>query len=1034
MPDSTQRLPLIQPLEQRNALQNVDRKIINGLVENTTDTPRLRKRSGLLLSFTGTPGKGQGITNYENSVYSISGDTLNQFGGTASSVAIQATAAASFQPRVGSMAVGFNGKLYVMGGWVSPAVAIPTFTCTIAGGSIASITTTYAGVGYAPGYPTTLNLIFSGGGGASAAATVTISGQSVSGNPTITNAGTGYTSPPSISIGTTGWGIMNDVWTSVDGVHWTQITGSAPWGQRGQGSAIVFKGKLYVIGGATGTTPNLDTMYNDVWSTSDGITWAKSPNSPWAGRFRFGVCVWNSKLWIAGGKSYIYHGNPWPNTYYSDVWSSSDGGTWVNSTVKAPWIPRANFALYGLGSNLYLVGGQLTDPFVNATSDSWSSPDGTTWTQTSSNPFGVAASGVWPIAAITSQSSFLTEPPPVTISGGTGGSGATAFCTIDVDDVGDDNDECQSGSLVQVTFGAVGSGYTGAPTVSFGTTVGAPNLNAYAMLDGTSNGGNKQLRSDIIGGTVYILEYDDTGTFVHTVWSTTNGTTFTNLNVNFTAGWIPRAGEWFAYGNLWQLGGLDASNNYYNDVWFISLSGGTFALGPTVANGFYHFTQTSLGIATPLLVFKSTGDLYSFNAALNVLTKLTSSANYPAVTVPGIVYLDGYFIVMDPNGNIWNSSANAPGTWNALGFIAMQNEPNGGVAIAKLQNYVVGFGQWTTEWFYDGPAPGAPPASPLLPNTTLPFQVGCAAGESVIECQNSVVWIGQTRREGQGVYMFQNDQPVRISTPFIDDIIQSDPLVSVNAFTQDIFGHSCYILNLNTVQATLVFDFTTQVWSTWTSLQTSIQFNVTSLTCDPYGTVTAIIPNHSFADGDPATISSASTLGYNGLVNVNVIDPNTVSYQVGSALAANAGTALAQSYSTSFYSYVASAQVQDVDYVQDPLNGNIYSNNNSAVTDNGNPIDLQCITERWDGGSSMWKFLRRASVLADINASNVLLAYSDNDYQSYSKFRTLNLTQGQRATTVNCGRFRVRAFKLKHTASTPFRASVIELEIIPGDF
>jgi hypothetical protein len=1035
MPDPSPRVKLIEPLESRDATAVYDRQMVNGIVEVTSDTPRLLKRPGNRVAFNGQPGVGQGITNYLNSVYSISGDTLNAFAGTVALTAVQATASAGYQPRQGPMTVGFAGKLWVMGGWVNPAQAIPQFTVAIAGGAVTSITATFNGIGYAPGYPTTVNLSITGGGGSGATATITITGQSVS-SIHLTAGGTGYTTPPNATVASNaGWGIMNDVWNSPDGINWAQLASTSPWGQRGLGSAIVFQGKMWIMGGATGSTHGLDTVYQDVWNSTDGIHWTRTTAAAWPGRYRLGLCLFNGFMWVCGGRSFVYPSNNWPNTFYSDCWFSADGGTWTRTTGAAPWVARANHAFYGLGSKLYVVGGTLTDPFSNATSDAWSSPDGITWTRTSSNPFGVVASPVWPVAAITSAGSELTEPPPVTISGGTGGSGATAYCTADVDDDASDTDESQSAGIIQVTFNNVGSGYTSVPGIAFGTTTAAPNIAAYAFLDGTSNGGAKSFRSDVIGGTAYLLEYLDGGAFLHTVWSTTDGITFTNLNVVFPGGlWTPRNPQFFAYGNLWMTAGIDGANNYYNDVWYIPLTAAGTALLPTVPLGFYHFTQTSTAISTPLLVFKSTKDLFSYNASLALLTKLTASANYPATTVPGIVYLDGYFFVMDPQGRIWNSSPNDPSIWNALAFIAMQNEPNGGVAIAKLANYVVGLGQWTTEFFYDGPAPGSPPASPLLPNQSLPFQVGCAAGESVIEMQNSIVWIGQTRREGQGVYMFNDYNPQRISTPFVDRIIQNDPLTSLSAYTLDCFGHSHYILNLNTSNITLVYDFASQVWSIWTSMGLGVQNVVVSLVCDAYGTVTASIPGHNFSDGDPATISGATIPGYNGLVNLTFVDANTVQYILRNSVANNPGTAVAQSYTENFFSPVASTQVKDVDYVQDPLNGIIYSQDIFDYTDNGMPIDLQCQTERWDGGSSMWKFLRRISLLCDITSGNVLLSYSDNDYQTFSTFRTLALNQGQRATTTNCGRFRRRAFKIRHTAATPFRASELEMELIPGDF
>lgn len=939
------RVQLVEPLETRDQTTNFDSKMVNCITERSVRGGIMaRKRPGIQAALQGVVGVGQGITNYQNSVYSVSGDFLNSFAGGAALTAVQATGTAAWSKRVGAFTVGFNGKLWVMGGW---------------------------------------------------------------------STGTGTP--------------LNDVWNSTDGANWTQVASTSPWAARGKGQLIVFNNTMFLLGGAASTT---GTHYGDVWSTTDGVHWTQTSTAAFPGRRRFGACVFNGQLWVAGGEGADATTNNWPHTMFSDVYTSIDGAAWTKTVAQAPWIARSNFAFFGINGRLRVVGGELTDPFTNATSDLWSSADGVTWTRDSANPFGVAASSVWPVGAFTSFGMDFTLPAPITISGGNG-SGAAAWAFTDVDDDWDDTD-LQPGPYVQLTFNNVGSGYTTPPNIAFGTSIGFP-AGAYAMLNGASNGGAKWCYSTQLGNTIYILEFSANGgsTYDHVVWSTTDGVTYTQVNVSFPSGWSPREGEWFGYGNLWFLDGFDGTN-LFNDVWFISLGSANFALSPNVASLFYHFNQTSTAIAQPLLVFKSTKDLYSFNASLQVLTKLSNVANYPATTVPGLAYLDGYFFVMDPQGRIWNSGINDPTTWTALGVIAMQNEPNGGVAIAKLFNYVVGFGVWTTEFFYDNANPA--PASPLAPNTTFPFQVGCANGESVIEMQNSIVWIGQTKKEGQGVYMFQDNNPVRISTPFIDRILQNDPLTSITAFNVDAAGYSCYIVTLETSNITLCYSFDTQLWSIWTSLSPRASVTVQSMTCDPYGLVTVNATSHGLSDGDPVTITGASNPLFNGLVNAQVVNANQFTFQASSNLGTNAGTAVLTGYNSNSFIPVASAQVRDIDYLQDPLNGIIYSQVIGNFSDNGVPIDGDIVTERWDGGTSEWKYLRRLSLLGDFEASNCMVAYSDTDYMSYSAFRTMSLQQGQRATLTPAGRFRRRAFRFRHTALTPFRAEVLELEVIKGDF
>lgn len=935
------RLPLIEPLENRDATTTTDAKVLNGLIEQSTrGTLRVIKRPGQRLAFSGTPGIGQGVDNYLGNLYSISGDFLNAFGSTGLVLtATQVTGSAAFSTRTLQASIGYQGKLWVFGGINSAGVA------------------------------------------------------------------------------------LNDIWSSVDGLSWTNV-GTGAWSPRGGMEIINFNNTLYLMGGID----NSANLLSDVWSSVDGVNWTLLTVAAWPGRYNFGLTSSTSLLYVAGGAAGVANGD---SSMYSDVYSSSDGVSWTRLVANAPWVARTNFGFFYLNNTLFVIGGLLLDQFAKATSDLWSSPDGITWTRASTNPFAMSASGVWPVAAFSSYGVDFPIPAPVTVSGGVGGTGAAAWAFVDPND--DADDDAAFGTYTQISFNNVGSGYTGAPNVTLGNSVGVE-ASAYAFLDGTANSGAKQLQAAALNGTVYLLEYNASGTYVQRIWSTTDGLTYTNTGTNFAAGWPVRSGQgFFAFGNLWLIAGNNTTTStFYNDVWAVNVTGIQIPLNPNVPGLFYHFTQTSTAITTPLLVFKSTRDLFSYNSALHALTKLSNVANYPTVTVPGIVYLDTYFFVMDPQGRIWNSAQNDPSTWTALGTIAMQNEPNGGVAIAKYLNYIVAFGVWTTEFFYDNANPA--PGSPLSPNTSLPVQIGCAAGESVLEMQGNVVWIGQTRREGASVFWFNGYQPAKISTPFVDRILQADPLTNIAALSVDMFGHSCYVLTLKTTNITLVYNFDSGLWTIFTSSTQNDSLPATLLQADPYGTVTAIVPGHGAQDGDPAVIQGATVMDYNGLFNITYVDPNTFTYVIQTRPPVNPGLATYANFAENAFRPVASAQIADLDYLQDPTSGAVYAQDSTDVTDNGGPIDLTIITDRYDGGTSEWKVHARLTLICDIEVYNVMASYSDTDYQSWSMSRFMSTNQGQRATVTPCGRFRRRAFKIRHTSPTVFRAEALELLLIKGSF
>jgi N-acetylneuraminic acid mutarotase len=65
--------------------------------------------------------------------------------------------------------------------------------------------------------------------------------------------------------------VFNDVWSSVDGEHWTLITSSAAWPARKGHVVESFNGKMILSGGCKDYYA--EYVYNDVWSSVDGEHW-----------------------------------------------------------------------------------------------------------------------------------------------------------------------------------------------------------------------------------------------------------------------------------------------------------------------------------------------------------------------------------------------------------------------------------------------------------------------------------------------------------------------------------------------------------------------------------------------------------------------------------------------------------------------------------------------------------------------------------------------------------------------------------------
>lgn len=127
--------------------------------------------------------------------------------------------------------------------------------------------------------------------------------------------------------------VVNDVWSSADGATWTKELDNkaspAPadnqFPQRHSHEVVKFNNKFWLIGGY-GLNP-----FNDVWSSSDLKTWTKVIDDDLSTTTRFGavsehqVLVFKDKLWVIGGGSGEEQSN--------DVWSSDDGIKWRKSAT-----------------------------------------------------------------------------------------------------------------------------------------------------------------------------------------------------------------------------------------------------------------------------------------------------------------------------------------------------------------------------------------------------------------------------------------------------------------------------------------------------------------------------------------------------------------------------------------------------------------------------------------------------------------------------------------------------------------------------
>ena len=168
--------------------------------------------------------------------------------------------------------------------------------------------------------------------------------------------------------------LNSDVWKSANGRNWQSVT-SGQFESRRDHSLLVFDNKLWVIGGRTESGTSSLAGLNDVWYSSDGTNWTMATDnalpSMWIGENT--TVVFNNKMYI------IKNGVSEGNNNVCTVWTSSDGVTWTQESSNAfPY--RNGFTTTVFNDEIYVIGGSdiTLDVQYNTI---YKSEDGINWTE-----------------------------------------------------------------------------------------------------------------------------------------------------------------------------------------------------------------------------------------------------------------------------------------------------------------------------------------------------------------------------------------------------------------------------------------------------------------------------------------------------------------------------------------------------------------------------------------------------------------------------------------------------------------------------
>ncbi len=238
-------------------------------------------------------------------------------------------------------------------------------------------------------------------------------------------------------------------------------------------------------------------------------------------------------------------------------------------------------------------------------------------------------------------------------------------------------------------------------------------------------------------------------------------------------------------------------------VYRMDTSGG-FTLTGLIVNGATPVSMATNGINI-LLVTGPNG--YVIDPVTNTLTTYSDVSFHGADRVD---FIRGNYVFNEPGtGKFWSTDPYST-VIDPLNFGNAEGSPDSLISLIVDHEELWLFGSDTTEvWVYNGDTAN-------FPYNRIDgafFEQGCAAAHSPVKMAGAIYWLS-ANSDGEGMIFRANGfQPERISTHAIEKAIaEYDRIDDAVGYTYQQEGHSFYVLNFPSGNATWVFDATSGEW------------------------------------------------------------------------------------------------------------------------------------------------------------------------------------------------------------------------------
>ncbi len=194
-------------------------------------------------------------------------------------------------------------------------------------------------------------------------------------------------------------GLQQDVWSSTTGGTWQNVTQLSNYPARVLHATYVFDDRLWVVGGQTLHATDNPTVYQDLWSSKDGVAWARTETvgPMWGARGMMGGnAVFKGRMWVVCGGIYEQEVVRPERVEYDDVWSTADGAHWDRELQHTPFRSRYYHNVAVFDDRLWVLGGYGAGYQLGASgnlADAYYTSDGRNWYSVDVDPGFVGRHG-----------------------------------------------------------------------------------------------------------------------------------------------------------------------------------------------------------------------------------------------------------------------------------------------------------------------------------------------------------------------------------------------------------------------------------------------------------------------------------------------------------------------------------------------------------------------------------------------------------------------------------------------------------------